>query len=66
MHAPKNKFALKKKAPRLIEGTMGNLTQKERDAIMVQIGEGWSNGHILFGEAYSLSFNLIVTRISQN
>ena len=63
-HCPKSKLALPKKAPRLIEGTMGNLTDEERDAICLQIQEGWNTGHIIFG-TYSLSFNLITIRRSK-
>ncbi len=64
MHCPTNKFALKKKAPRLVEGTMGKLTEAEKDAICREIQEGWVNGHIIFG-THSLSFNLLTTRYSR-
>jgi len=63
MHCPKNKLALPRKKPHLIEGTMGNLTELERLAISQAIKEGWCNGHIAMG-THSISFNLLVTRIS--
>lgn len=66
MHTPKSKYVLLKKAPRLIEGTIGQLTQVERDTICKNIQEGWINGHILLPETpYTISFNLITTRISK-
>jgi hypothetical protein len=67
MHQPTSKLVvIKKKAPRLIEGTMGNLTDKEKDAICLQIQRGWVNGNIYLGETYSLVFNLISTRVCQD
>jgi len=65
MHCPKNKLALPRKKPHLIEGTQGNLTEQERDAITISIQEGWSNGHLAMG-THAISYNLIVTRYSNN
>ena len=63
MHQPKSKFSLKRKSPRLTEGTMGQLSDEERDAICQEIQEGWVCGQIVFG-THAIQFNLISTRRS--
>ena len=66
MHQPISKLTvMKKKTPRLTEGTMGQLSDEERDAICREIQEGWVNGQIIFG-THAISFNLISTRHSIN
>jgi hypothetical protein len=65
MHCPINKLAPKKRTPHIIEGTMGNLTDTEKDAICKSIQEGWNCGHIAMG-THSISFNVITTRRSIN
>jgi hypothetical protein len=60
-HCPKNKEYIAPFKNHLIEGTMGNLTQEEKDEICKSIQEGFMCGHIMFG-TYSLSFNTLTTR----
>jgi hypothetical protein len=63
MHQPLSKFPLKKKPPRLVESTMGQLSDEERDAITKEIQEGWCGGLIAMG-THKIQFNLITNRIS--
>jgi hypothetical protein len=65
MHCPKSKLFLKRKEPRLTEGTMGQLSEEERNAICKEIQEGWVCGQIVFG-THAISFNLLSTRRSLN
>jgi hypothetical protein len=62
-HCPKSKEYIKPFKSHLIEGTKGNLTEAERDAICREIHEGWSCGLLAMG-TYSLSFTITSTRIS--
>ena len=64
-HCPKNKEYVRPYRPKLIEGTMGNLTATERDEVCKSIQEGFNSGYIIFG-TYSLSYNVITTRRSVN